>query len=418
MLLNGRKPKIVCVADHFLVPSFYEECLKMFPDVELIGIPWFGSNTRNEIRKQVDKIEKEGADAFDPPAELFEMIKDADLLMTHLCPVPRKLLEASPILPDGTRKLKYILANRGGLENLDVQAAKDLGIPILNNPAHNGNAVAEMTIALMVMETRNLARAHHSLMQGEWLEIFPNVGQVYELRRKTIGIVGYGTIGRLVAEKLQPFNVRILAYDINPAVFEDDPDLEKWGVEIMPDMDTLLKESDIVTLHVRTNKEQIFAKREFDLMKPTAYFINTARVRDGTFPSDACFYKLHGDEDPWRIVVENLVDNALRYARTTIRIELHPGELSVINDGSQISEDRMGKLFKAYEKGTDGQFGLGLSIVYKVCSTYGYHIEAENLADGVKFHIWKELPAKARKALEKEKKQEAREKARSSRKAK
>lgn len=126
----------------------------------------------------------------------------------------------------------------------------------------------------------------------------------------------------------------------------------------------------------------------------------------------------HGDEDPWRIVVENLVDNALRYARTTIRIELHPGELSVINDGSQISEDRMGKLFKAYEKGTDGQFGLGLSIVYKVCSTYGYHIEAENLADGVKFHIWKELPAKTRKALEKEKKQEAREKARSSRKAK
>ncbi len=277
-MFGGKKLKIVCVADHFLKPEFYLDCLKMFPDIELIGIPWFGSNTRNEIRKQVDKIEKEGAEAFPPPDELFEMIKDADLLMTHLCPVPRKLLEASPIMPDGTRKLKYILANRGGLENLDVQAAKDLGIPILNNPAHNGNAVAEMTIALMVMETRNLARAHHSLMQGEWLEIFPNVGQVYELRRKTIGIVGYGTIGRLVAEKLQPFNVRILAYDINPAVFEDDPDLEKWGVEVMPDMDTLLKESDIVTLHVRNNKEQIFARREFDLMKPTAYFINTARA--------------------------------------------------------------------------------------------------------------------------------------------
>lgn len=277
MLLNGRKPKIVCVADHFLVPAFYEECLKMFPDVELIGIPWFGSNTRNEIRKQVDKIEKEGADAFDPPAELFEMIKDADLLMTHLCPVPRKLLEASPIMPDGTRKLKYILANRGGLENIDVKAAKDLGIPILNNPAHNGNAVAEMTIALMIMETRNLARAHHCLMQGQWMEFFPNVGQVYELRRKTIGLVGYGTIGRLMAEKLQPFNVRILANDINPAVFENDPDLEKWGVEVV-DLDTLLKESDIVSLHVRNDKEQIIGQREFDLMKPTAYFINTARA--------------------------------------------------------------------------------------------------------------------------------------------
>lgn len=270
MLINGRKPRIVCVADHFMTPAFYQECLKMFPDVELIGIPWFGSNTRNEIRKQVDKIEKEGAEAFDPPAELFEMIKDADLLMTHLCPVPRRLLEAAP-------NLKYILANRGGLENIDVKAAKDLGIPILNNPAHNGNAVAEMTIALMVMETRNLARAHEHLRRGVWQEFFPNVGQVYELRRKTIGLIGYGTIGRLVAEKLQPFNVRILANDINPAVFENDPDLEKWGV-VPTDLDTLLKESDIVSLHVRNDKEQIIAQREFDLMKPTAYFINTARA--------------------------------------------------------------------------------------------------------------------------------------------
>ena len=269
-MFGGQKLKIVCVADHFLKPEFYLECLKMFPDIELIGIPWFGSNTRNEIRAQVDKIEKEGAESFPPPDELFEMIKDADLLMTHLCPVPRRLLEAAP-------KLKYILANRGGLENIDVKAAEDLGIPILNNPAHNGNAVAEMTIALMIMETRNLARAHHSLMQGKWLEFFPNVGQVYELRRKTIGLVGYGTIGRLMAEKLQPFNVRILANDIDPTVFENDPDLEKWGVEVV-DLDTLIKESDIVSLHVRNDKEQIFGKREFDMMKPTAYFINTARA--------------------------------------------------------------------------------------------------------------------------------------------
>ena len=102
----------------------------------------------------------------------------------------------------------------------------------------------------------------------------------------------------------------------------------------------------------------------------------------------------HGDEDPWRIVVENLIDNALRYAKTTIQIVLRENELKVINDGKQISEDRMNTLFRPYEKGTDGKFGLGLAIVYKVTTTYGYRVAAENLKDGVCFRIWKETSKK------------------------
>ena len=111
-----------------------------------------------------------------------------------------------------------------------------------------------------------------------------------------------------------------------------------------------------------------------------------------------CF---HGEEEPWRITVENLIDNALRYAKTHIIIELHEDELCVTNDGSHIEEDRMDTLFHPYEKGTDGQFGLGLSIVYRVCTTYGYHIQAENLKDGVCFRIWKEKAPKERMKKEK-----------------
>lgn len=123
---------------------------------------------------------------------------------------------------------------------------------------------------------------------------------------------------------------------------------------------------------------------------------------------DVCF---HGEEEPWRITVENLVENALRYATSTITIQLSQGELCVINDGKQISEDRIDKLFIPYEKGTDGQFGLGLSIVYKVCSTYGYHVEAENLADGVCFRIYESSEnmkknEKIRRKEQKEKKNE------------
>ncbi|MBQ2688713.1 MAG: HAMP domain-containing histidine kinase [Solobacterium sp.] len=111
----------------------------------------------------------------------------------------------------------------------------------------------------------------------------------------------------------------------------------------------------------------------------------------------------HGEEDPWRIVVENLVDNALRYARSTIRIELHPYELIIHNDGDPIEEDRLDVLFEPYEKGTDGQFGLGLSIVYRVVTTYGYRVEAENVQDGVQFRIWR-VPTKKEQKAKKQKK--------------
>ena len=86
-------------------------------------------------------------------------------------------------------------------------------------------------------------------------------------------------------------------------------------------------------------------------------------------------------------MVENLVDNAVRYAKTYIKVTLKDGEMCVINDGNKMDEDRLSKLFKPYEKGTDGKFGLGLSIVQKVTSTYGYRVSAENLANGVCFLI-------------------------------
>lgn len=102
----------------------------------------------------------------------------------------------------------------------------------------------------------------------------------------------------------------------------------------------------------------------------------------------------HGEEEPWRIVVENLIDNALRYAKSFIRIVLKDGELRVINDGAKIDEDLQEKLFHPYEKGSNGQFGLGLSIVYRVATTYGYRVSAENLPEGVCFAICREAVRK------------------------
>jgi D-3-phosphoglycerate dehydrogenase len=265
---NAKKLKVACVADHFMTEEFYRATFKDLERFELTGISYFGAHTREEMRAMVDRIEKVGAESYAPPRELYAHVKDADVLVVHLCPVPRALMEAAP-------NLKYILSNRGGLENIDVDAAKELGIHVINNPAHNSNAVAELTVCLMICETRNVARANKGLKDGIWREDYPNYGRVFELRGQTVGLIGFGNIGRLVAEKLMPFGTKVIAAD--PAVTPDDPDLARYGVELV-DLDTLLKRADVVSLHARSLKmELILDEREFALMKPTAIFINCAR---------------------------------------------------------------------------------------------------------------------------------------------
>lgn len=95
-----------------------------------------------------------------------------------------------------------------------------------------------------------------------------------------------------------------------------------------------------------------------------------------------------GLEESWQVTVENIIENALRYAKTTIQINLNEDEgLSIANDGPCMSEDRMRVLFKPFEKGQDGKFGLGLSIVSKVVKANNYDVSGENTSDGVIFRI-------------------------------
>jgi two-component system, OmpR family, sensor histidine kinase CssS len=94
-----------------------------------------------------------------------------------------------------------------------------------------------------------------------------------------------------------------------------------------------------------------------------------------------------GLEEPWRVVIENILDNALRYAKTEIRIDLKDRELKIYNDGDLIPEDMLSQLFNPYEKGKGGQFGLGLAIVKRVVDAYGYRIKVENVDKGVLFTI-------------------------------
>lgn len=96
-----------------------------------------------------------------------------------------------------------------------------------------------------------------------------------------------------------------------------------------------------------------------------------------------------GEQENWRICIENLLDNAIRYAHSKVVITLNDHSITVFNDGEQMSNDRIERLFRPYEKGTDGQFGLGLSIVYRLSEKMGYKTSGYNVKDGVEFKIEK-----------------------------
>lgn len=261
--------KTVAVCDHYMKEEFYTDCFAKYDAFDLIATPYFGPRVREDMRALAHKIEHEGAYAVPVPEEVLAVVPEAEVLMVHLCPVTAQLMDSAP-------NLKYILTNRGGLENIDVPAARERGIHVINNPAHNGNAVAELAICLMICEMRNVQRSFWSIKNGEWRDKYDNFGRVYEMRNKTVGIIGFGTIGRLVAEKLQTFRVKVIATD--PNVSPDDPDLARLNVTLT-DPDTLLSTADIVTVHARTeDKHQILGARELDLIRPEAIFVNTARA--------------------------------------------------------------------------------------------------------------------------------------------
>ena len=256
--------KIVCVGDAYITDDMMRNGVQPFlSNDDSLEVFFFGEHDQTVMRDVAKSLEAGNREKIAVPAGLHESVADADLLIVHLCPVNRDLIECAP-------KLKAVMSCRGGLENIDVQAATDNKVIVSNNPAHNANAVAEFTIGLILSETRNICRSNFALKNGEWRKVYPNTAtDIKEMQDMTVGIVGYGSIGRLVAYKLSVFGCKIIAAD--PFVKECKEDY----VTIVP-LDELLAQADIVTLHARSNGA-VMTEREFGLMKQNSYLINTAR---------------------------------------------------------------------------------------------------------------------------------------------
>ncbi len=199
--------------------------------------------------------------------KLLKLIEDVDVVFVRSKP----LITAAVI--DKGKKLKAIARAGVGLDNIDVKAAEERGIKVFSAPEAPTVSVAELAIGLMLAVVRKIAYADRKLREGKWVK---KEAEGIELRGKTLGIIGFGRIGREVARIARNgFGMKIIYYDIIRA----DPKLEEELGATYVSLETLLKEADIVTIHVPLTSETYHLINEFRLrlMKPSAILINTSR---------------------------------------------------------------------------------------------------------------------------------------------
>ena len=168
--------------------------------------------------------------------------------------------------------LKVVARAGIGLDNVDVDAATRKGVMVVNAPSSNIVSAAEHTIALLLAQARNIPQAHEDLRHGRWER---SKWQGVEVQGKTLGIVGLGRVGALVAQRSVAFGMRVIAFD--PYVPRDRA--KEMGVELMPSLEALLVQADFVTIHLPRSPETegLIGERELALVKEGARIVNTSR---------------------------------------------------------------------------------------------------------------------------------------------
>jgi D-3-phosphoglycerate dehydrogenase len=210
------------------------------------------------------------AEAFGSPRQVIELLDRHDILVVQGAPVTDAVLDAGA-------SLRLVCCARGGPVNVDVAAATARGIPVATTPGKNADAVADLTVAFIVMLARRLPEvirhvegggefAHDNYEGARWFG--------HDLAGIALGLVGYGQVGSRVARRASAFGMRVAAYD----PFVDAGSISADGVDAV-DLETLLATSDVVSLHARAMAENagLIGEEAIARMKRGALLINTAR---------------------------------------------------------------------------------------------------------------------------------------------
>lgn len=201
-------------------------------------------------------------------SELIKRIKDMDGVLTQLTDV----IDEEVI--SNLNKTKIIANYAVGFNNIDIEAAKKRKIVVTNTPDVLSDTTAELAWSLLFAVSRRIVEADKYVRSGKWNQFSPNLLLGQDLNNKTLGIIGAGRIGKAFAKKSIGFDMKILYYNRRRDIeFE-----EKYDAKYV-DLNTLLKESDIISIHTPLTDEtyKLIGKNEFDRMKKNCILINTAR---------------------------------------------------------------------------------------------------------------------------------------------
>ncbi len=198
--------------------------------------------------------------------DIIRDIPDCDGIIVRLSKMSERVFAAA-------KKLKVVARHGAGYDTVDLEAAKRHGVTVLNAPVANSMSVAELALFFMLHCSRNFRLVEEKMLEDYYRAKLrtPKV----ELDGKTLGLIGVGNIGSRVAMKaLHGFNMKVIAFDPYKTAAQV-PD----GVELTQDFDRIFRESDFVSLHCPATEEtfDFVGEKQFSLMKPEAYFINTAR---------------------------------------------------------------------------------------------------------------------------------------------
>jgi D-3-phosphoglycerate dehydrogenase len=203
-------------------------------------------------------------DGTDRPALLAELASADAILVRSATKVDAEAIAAAP-------QLKVIARAGVGLDNVDIKAATSAGVMVVNAPTSNIISAAELTVGHILSLARHIPAAHGALAQGQWKRSKYTGVELYE---KTIGIIGLGRIGALIAARMQAFGTNVIAYD----PYITSARAQQLGVQPVS-LDELLKQSDFITIHMPKTPETtgMISAEQLKLMKPTAFIVNVAR---------------------------------------------------------------------------------------------------------------------------------------------
>lgn len=223
-----------------------------------------------EIHQEGIRILEEAAEVVMPSGfsqeDLIAAGKDVEaIIIRYNGRITEKVMKACP-------KLKCVARHGVGVDNVDVQAATRLKIPVIYTPGANHDAVAEHALLLMLALSRRLVVLDQGMRRGRWHDL--RKVNLADLKGKTLGLIGMGRIGSRVTELAKAFGMEVLGYD----AYLQPEEIERRGAKAVG-LDELLRQSDIVSLHVPLSSEtrHLIGRRELQLMKEGAILINTAR---------------------------------------------------------------------------------------------------------------------------------------------